>query len=64
LQEGTGDGHQRETRPPERPHALPNTDVWWHQPWVKATEGVLWHIVAVVVGFVMMVVGLPHNRVL
>ena len=38
--------------------AVPYTDVWWHRPWVKATEGALWHIVAVIVGFVMMVVGL------
>jgi hypothetical protein len=38
--------------------AMPYTDVWWHRPWVIATEGVLWHIVAVIVGFVMMVVGL------
>ena len=38
--------------------AIPYADVWWHRPWVIATEGVLWHIVAVVVGFVMMVVGL------
>ena len=35
--------------------AMPYTDVWWHRPWVIATEGVLWHIVAVIVGFVMMV---------
>ncbi len=40
------------------PKAVPFTDVWWHRPWVKATEGALWHIAAVVVGFVMMVVGL------
>ena len=38
--------------------AIPYTDVWWHRPWVKATEGALWHIVAVMVGFVLMVVGL------
>jgi hypothetical protein len=37
---------------------MSDTDVWWHRPWVEATEGVLWHIVAVIVGFVMMVVGL------
>jgi hypothetical protein len=40
------------------PKAVPYTGVWWHRPWVEATEGVLWHIVAVIVGFVMMVVGL------
>jgi hypothetical protein len=32
--------------------------VWWHRPWVRATESALGHIVAVIVGFVMMVVGL------
>jgi hypothetical protein len=32
--------------------------VWWHRPWVRTTEGVLGHILAVIVGFVMMVVGL------
>src|ERR1700688_4136014 len=38
--------------------AMLYTDVWWHRPWVKVTEAVLWHVVAVIVGFVMMVVGL------
>lgn len=38
--------------------AMPYTDVWWHRPWVRATEGALWHVAAVAVGFVMMVVGL------
>ena len=38
--------------------SMPYADVWWHRPWVMATEGVLWHIGAIVVGFVMMVVGL------
>ncbi len=38
--------------------AIPYTDVWWHRPWVRATEGALWHVGAVVLGFVMMVVGL------
>ena len=37
---------------------IPYTDVWWHRHWVRATEGALWHIGAVIVGFVMMVVGL------
>lgn len=31
---------------------------WWHQPWIEATENVLGHIAAVIVGFIMMVVGL------
>ena len=37
---------------------MANTDVWWHRPWIKTTEGVLAHIAAVIIGFVMMVVGL------
>jgi vacuolar-type H+-ATPase subunit I/STV1 len=40
------------------PKAVPFADVWWHRPWVKATEAVIWHVAAVIVGFVMMVVGL------
>jgi len=31
---------------------------WWNRPWVHAAEGVLAHIAAVIVGFVMMIVGL------
>jgi archaellum biogenesis protein FlaJ (TadC family) len=34
------------------------TDVWWHRPWIKATESVLGHIAAVIIGFIMMVIGL------
>ena len=34
------------------------TDVWWHRPWVRATESVVGHIAAMIIGFVMMVVGL------
>jgi hypothetical protein len=30
----------------------------WHRPWVKATENIVGHVAAVVIGFVMMVVGL------
>lgn len=30
----------------------------WHRPWIRTTESVLGHIAAVIVGFVMMVVGL------
>jgi hypothetical protein len=33
-------------------------DAWWHRPWVRTTESVLAHIGAVVLGFVMMIVGL------
>jgi len=32
--------------------------VWWHRPWVLATENALGHLAAIVVGFVMMVAGL------
>ena len=34
------------------------TEVWWHRPWIQATESVLGHIAAVIIGLVMMVVGL------
>ena len=30
----------------------------WQRPWVRNTESVLGHIAAVIVGFIMMVVGL------
>jgi hypothetical protein len=32
--------------------------LWWNRPWFRATENLLVHIAAVIVGFVMMVVGL------
>ena len=35
-----------------------HTEVWWHRPWVLATESLVVHLAAIVVGFVMMVVGL------
>lgn len=31
---------------------------WWDLPWIRKTEGLAGHLVAVVLGFVMMVVGL------
>jgi hypothetical protein len=31
---------------------------WWKRPWVRATESVFAHIAAVIVGFIMMIVGL------
>ncbi|HZR26670.1 MAG TPA: hypothetical protein VFA59_23955 [Vicinamibacterales bacterium] len=31
---------------------------WWHRPWVRTTESILAHIAAIIVGFVMMVIGL------
>jgi hypothetical protein len=31
---------------------------WWNWPWVRKTEGLVGHLAAVVLGFVMMVVGL------
>lgn len=33
-------------------------NVWWHRSWVRTAEAVLGHMVAVIAGFVMMVVGL------
>ena len=32
--------------------------IFWQRPWVRNTESMLGHIAAVVVGFIMMVVGL------
>ena len=37
---------------------MASSEVWWHRPWVLATESVLVHMAAIIVGFVMMVVGL------
>ena len=37
---------------------MAHAEVWWHRPWVRVTEDVLAHTVAIVIGFVMMVVGL------
>jgi len=37
---------------------MAHATVWWNRPWVRATENVLGHIAAIIVGFVMMVVGL------
>jgi hypothetical protein len=37
---------------------MAHTDVWWHRPWIRATENVLGHIAAVIIGLVMMVAGL------
>ena len=34
------------------------TDVWWHRPWIQATESVVGHVAAVIIGLIMMVVGL------
>jgi hypothetical protein len=37
---------------------MAHANVWWNRPWIRTTENVLGHIAAVVVGFVMMVIGL------
>jgi hypothetical protein len=37
---------------------MAQANVWWNRPWIRTTENVLGHIAAVVVGFVMMVIGL------
>ena len=37
---------------------MSHSDVWWHRPWIRATESVFGHIAAIILGFVMMVVGL------
>ena len=37
---------------------MAHATVWWDRPWIRTVEGVLGHIAAVILGFVMMVVGL------
>ena len=37
---------------------MAHAEAWWHRPWVKAIESVLIHMTAIIVGFVMMVIGL------
>lgn len=37
---------------------MAHTEAWWQRHWVTTTESVLGHIGAVILGFVMMVVGL------
>jgi hypothetical protein len=37
---------------------MTHTETWWGRPWIRTTESILGHIAAVIVGFVMMVVGL------
>jgi hypothetical protein len=41
-----------------RGQSMAHVDVWWHRHWVRVTERALAHTAAIVVGFVMMVVGL------
>jgi hypothetical protein len=37
---------------------MEHAEVWWHRHWVRVTESVLAHAAAIVVGFVMMIIGL------
>jgi hypothetical protein len=37
---------------------MTHTTVFWHRPWVEASENVLAHLAAIVIGFAMMVIGL------
>ena len=37
---------------------MAHTEVLWRRRWVRATESLLGHAAAVIIGFVMMVVGL------
>jgi hypothetical protein len=37
---------------------MTNTVTWWQSRWVKGLESILGHAFAIVLGFVMMVVGL------
>jgi len=37
---------------------MTQAQVWWQRPWIRTTESILGHAAAIVVGFVMMVIGL------
>lgn len=37
---------------------MAQTNVWWQRPWIKTTESVLGRAAALIVGFVLMVLGL------
>ena len=37
---------------------MQGSEGWWQRPWVRSIESVIGHVAALVVGFVMMVVGL------
>jgi hypothetical protein len=37
---------------------MAHTNILWHQPWVRTTEAVVGHVVAVIAGFIMIVFGL------
>jgi hypothetical protein len=36
---------------------MTNAEVWW-RPWIRTTESVLGHAAALIIGFVMMILGL------
>ena len=37
---------------------MAHAEVWWQRHWLRVTESVLAHTAAIVVGFVMMILGL------
>jgi hypothetical protein len=37
---------------------MAGTQAWWQRQWVRTVEDVLGHIAAIIVGFIMMIVGL------
>ena len=37
---------------------MAHTSTGWHRPWVELIENVLGHVAAIVIGFIMMVIGL------
>jgi hypothetical protein len=37
---------------------MTSADTWWQSRWVRGIESILGHALAIIVGFVMMVVGL------
>jgi hypothetical protein len=37
---------------------MTSATAWWHRPWVVLVEDFLGHVAAVIIGFVLMIVGL------
>jgi hypothetical protein len=33
-------------------------EAWWRRPWIKTLESLLGHVAAVIIGFILMVIGL------
>jgi uncharacterized membrane protein HdeD (DUF308 family) len=37
---------------------MAHRDLWWHRPWVRATESVCYRTIAAMAGLLLMVIGL------